>query len=85
MIVSPGRMRVSNGTELRTTPHDGSYFQWQLAATDPNVGDYPAGFATARTPLIGERGRLPGVDSRWSYTARMNGKDAGASRDFAPL
>ncbi len=64
--------------QLRLELHNRS-FLWQLAATDPNVGDYPAGFLTARTPLSGERGRLPGVDSRWSYLTKMNGKDANVS------
>ncbi len=49
---------------------------WQMAATDPNIGDYPAAFATSRTPAIGERGRLPAFDSRLAWTHRMNGQQA---------
>jgi hypothetical protein len=46
--------------EYRTT-----HILWQVAATDPNMGDYTtSSFATARVPGIGERGRMPAIDSR---------------------
>ena len=61
---------------------------FQIAAADPNVGDYPSTFSTVRVAGIGERGRFPGVDSRASYTSGplalglsghySHGKNAGA-------
>ena len=61
---------------------------FQIAATDPNVGDYPSTFSTARVAGIGERGRFPGFDSRVSYASGAlalglsghysHGKNAGA-------
>ncbi len=42
---------------------------FQIAATDPNVGDYPSTFSTVRVAGIGERGRFPGFDSRLSYSS----------------
>ena len=62
--------------------------QFQIAATDPNVGDYPGTFSTVRVAGIGERGRAPGLDSRVSYSSGAlalglsghysHGKNAGA-------
>jgi len=49
----------------------GGSFLWQVAALDPNMGDYPTGtFSTSRQPGIGERGRMPAVESRvaWSHS-----------------
>lgn len=41
----------------------------QVAAVDPDMGDYTVGlFSSSRTPGIGERGRTPGVDSRFALT-----------------
>ena len=50
--------------EFRYARSDTTRAQFHIAATDPNVGDNPATFATVRTAGIGERGRLPAVDSR---------------------
>jgi hypothetical protein len=48
----------------------------QVAATDPDVGDYQtAQFLSVRTPSIGERGRLPAFDSRLAFTNRSTGRD----------
>jgi hypothetical protein len=55
--------------ELRHDLSDKAQIQFAVAATDPNVGDNSATFATARTAGIGERGRTPGVDSRLSVTS----------------
>jgi hypothetical protein len=50
--------------------------EWDIAATDPNVGDYQtAQFLTVRSPSIGERGRLPAFDSRLSFTSTVDGRD----------
>jgi hypothetical protein len=48
----------------------------QIAATDPNVGDFPtAVFVTNRTPLIGERGRGPGAEARLAFTTRSHDRN----------
>jgi hypothetical protein len=50
--------------------------QLQVAATDPDVGDYQtAQFLTVRTPAIGERGRMPAIDTRLALTNRSTGRD----------
>jgi hypothetical protein len=42
---------------------------WQIAALDPNMGDYPtATFSSSRQPGIGERGRMPALESRVAFT-----------------
>jgi hypothetical protein len=62
--------------ELRHGISDTAKLQWQIAATDPDVGDYQtAQFLTTRTPGIGERGRMPGLDSRLGFTDTVNGHD----------
>ena len=62
--------------EARHAFSDTSKLQWQIAATDPNAGDYPtASFLTARTPSIGERGRFPGIESRLGLTTTAEGRD----------
>jgi len=62
--------------ELRRDLTDKVRFQWQIAAADPNAGDYPAAFQTVRTPGIGERGLMPGLESRLGLTLPMNGRQA---------
>jgi hypothetical protein len=62
--------------EVRRKITDTSKLLWQIAATDPDVGDYQtATFLTVRTPGIGERGRLPGFDSRLAWTATSHDHD----------
>jgi hypothetical protein len=62
--------------ELRHGISDTAKLQWQIAATDPDVGDYQtAQFLTTRTPGIGERGRMPGLDSRLGFTDTVSGHD----------
>ena len=75
------------------TRHSGSNLLWQFAASDPNMGDYATtAISVARQPGIGERGRMPSLESRlaWSkgseerqYTVGLSGhygrgKNAGA-------
>lgn len=49
---------------------------FQLAAVDPNMGDYnTAVFSSGRTPGIGERGRFPGIESRLGLTTRASERD----------
>ena len=64
--------------EVRHALSDVSKLQWQIAATDPNVGDYQtAQFLTTRSPGIGERGRMPALDSRLGFDNTVNGHDYG--------
>ena len=62
--------------EYRQSLGDATHLVWQIAATDPNMGDYPtATLQTVRTPEIGERGRMPGADARLAWTTRYDGRD----------
>lgn len=64
--------------EMRHALSDASKVQWQIAATDPDMGDYQtAQFLTTRSPGIGERGRMPGIDSRLLITDTIDGRDFG--------
>ncbi len=55
--------------ELKTSGNRTNTFLWQLAASDPNMGDYPTTlFSTSRAPLIGERGRMPALQTRLAYS-----------------
>lgn len=64
--------------ELSSGPSEGTRVQWQIAATDPDVGDFSmASFQTSRTPGIGERGRMPGLDTRLAWMTKASGKDLG--------
>ncbi len=57
--------------ESRHDLGDSTKVQLQIAATDPSLGDYPtAQFRTARTPGIGEYGRVPASDGRLLLTHR---------------
>lgn len=62
--------------EFRHDISDSSRLQWQIASSDPNAGDYQtAQFLTARSPAIGERGRMPALDSRLLLTDKIDGRD----------
>jgi hypothetical protein len=55
---------------------DKTKIQFQLAAVDPDMGDYnTAIFSSSRTPGIGERGRFPGIESRLGITTRASERD----------
>jgi hypothetical protein len=57
--------------ELTSGPKDATHWLWQVAANDPNMGDYPTTpFSTSRQPGIGERGRMPSIESRVAWTGR---------------
>ena len=71
--------------EMRHGLSDTAKFQWQIAATDPDVGDYQtAQFLTTRSPGIGERGRMPALDSRLGFTDTVNDHnfDVGVSAHY---
>ena len=62
--------------EFSTGPSDGNRLLWQVAALDPNIGDYPTTtFSTSRQPGIGERGRMPALESRLAWTSKIDGQD----------
>jgi hypothetical protein len=62
--------------EFHNDLSDTTRFQFQIAAIDPDIGDYnTAVFASTRTPGIGERGRYPGFDSRIGLTTKGDGRD----------
>jgi hypothetical protein len=62
--------------EYRESLGDSNRLVWQIAATDPNMGDYSTTtFQTVRTPGIGERGRMPAADARLAFTTRYDGRD----------
>jgi len=62
--------------EYRESVGTGSHLIYQLAASDPNVGDYQtATFMTVRVPGIGERGRMPAIDSRVALATKHNDRD----------
>jgi hypothetical protein len=63
--------------EFKSAPSESTRLLWQIAALDPNMGDYPtATFSTSRQPGLGERGRMPSLESRLALTDRH------ADRDF---
>lgn len=62
--------------EMKTKNSGGSNMLWQLAATDPNLGDLPTtSIIVQRQPLIGERGRMPAIESRLALTRSHNDRD----------
>jgi hypothetical protein len=63
-------------TEWRHDLGPGQRLLWQLAALDPNVGDYPVAFATLRQPKAGELGRGPAVESRVALSTSIGDRHA---------
>jgi hypothetical protein len=61
--------------EFSTGASDSRRVLWQVAALDPNMGDNPITFSTSRQPGIGERGRMPALESRIAWTDRIGGQD----------
>jgi hypothetical protein len=59
--------------EAKTTNAGGNNLLWQLAASDPNMGDNSTtAVVVARQPGIGERGRMPSLQSRVALTKDYN-------------
>lgn len=56
--------------EVKKTVNPANRLLYQIAASDPNDGDYVATFTGARPPGAGELGRMPAIESRlaWSIT-----------------
>ena len=62
--------------EAKTTSASGNNLLWQLAALDPNMGDNSTTtIVVARQPGIGERGRMPSLESRLAFTKNHNDRD----------
>jgi hypothetical protein len=62
--------------EFTRGPKDATHWLLQVAALDPNVGDNPlTPFSTSRQPGIGERGRMPALESRVAWTYRAEQRD----------
>jgi hypothetical protein len=62
--------------EFHNDLSDTTRVQFQVAAVDPDMGDYnTAVFSSGRTPGIGERGRFPGVDSRLGFTTKAENRE----------
>ena len=55
--------------DLRHTMSETSKLLFQFAVTDSNEGDNTATFNSSRTAGTGERGRIPSLESRASFTA----------------
>jgi hypothetical protein len=51
-------------------------FLWQVAALDPDIGDNPAAYSTARQPGAGELGRLPAVETRLAISSPIGSRTA---------
>ncbi len=62
--------------EMKTKNPAGSNLLWQIAATDPNMADLPtSSIIVQRQPLIGERGRMPAIESRLAFSKSHNDRD----------
>ncbi len=62
--------------EYRESLSESRRMIWQVAATDPDMGDYSTTtFQTARTPGTGERGRMPAVEARAAWITTHDGRD----------
>jgi hypothetical protein len=64
---------------------EATHWLFQLAALDPNIGDNPlAPFSTSRQPGIGERGRMPALESRvaWTYKPHQRAYTIGLSGHY---
>jgi hypothetical protein len=61
--------------QLRVEYHNANLLA-QFAAIDPNMGDYNTAVFSATRPVgIGERGRAPGAEARFAYTAKQDDRD----------
>jgi hypothetical protein len=62
--------------EYRTGSKGSLGFLAQVAALDPNMGDYNfSSFVGTRPPGVGERGRAPAIESRVALTGRHDDRD----------
>jgi hypothetical protein len=62
--------------EARTRNPTGNNLLWQFAALDPNMGDNSTTTViVARQPGIGERGRMPSLESRLAFIKKYNDRD----------
>lgn len=61
--------------QLRIEDKLSSRLLWQLAAEDPNDGDFNSAFTAASPPGAGELGRMPALESRLAWSFRGTGDD----------
>jgi hypothetical protein len=62
--------------EAKTTNASGNNVLWQLAALDPNAGDQSTtAVVVSRQPGLGERGRMPGLESRIALVKTYNDRN----------
>ena len=62
--------------EAKTKNSSSGTLLWQFAAADPNMGDYSTtSISVARPPGIGERGRMPSLESRLAFTKTYGDRD----------
>lgn len=62
--------------EIKNTISETNRLLWQFAALDPDMGDYQtSSFSTSRVPAIGERGRMPSLESRVTWTHLYDGRE----------
>ncbi len=79
--------------EAKKTLSSSSRLLYQIAASDPNDGDYPATFIGTRPPGAGELGRMPAIESRLAWTLSEGDRDYtlgfsgryGRGRNIAPI
>ena len=62
--------------EAKKTLNPANRLLYQIAASDPNDGDYAATFVGSRPPGAGELGRMPAIESRLAWSI------SGDDRDF---
>ena len=59
--------------EAKTKNASGNNLLWQILASDPNMGDASTTTVTvARAPGIGERGRMPALESRVAFSKTVD-------------
>lgn len=61
--------------EAKQTLNASNRLLYQIAASDPDDGDYDATFSGARTPGAGELGRMPAIESRLAWTVSDGDRD----------
>ncbi len=61
--------------EAKKTLNPANRLLYQIAASDPNDGDYPATFVGTRPAGAGELGRMPAIESRVAWTVSAKDRD----------
>lgn len=61
--------------EAKKTLNSANRLLYQIAASDPDDGDYVATFVGSRPPGAGELGRMPAIESRLAWSASDGDRD----------